>query len=122
MLALRSLRVGQLHDATTDSPQPKSQTLRRYSARVTARGGNPKQERLELARAPVVGRRRGDRLLDDGRGQIRHIKIEAVLQPETEELANIGELHVFVAKTFHADDWIWLAQPDQRAAHHIRPG
>src|SRR6516165_4410941 len=112
ILALRSLRVGQLHDATADPAQPMPEAFRRYLARIAPRGSDPKQERLEFARAPVVSRRCGDRLLDDGCGQIGRVEVEAVLQPEAEELADVSELHILVAETLHADDRIRLAQPN----------
>src|SRR6516165_11067931 len=99
-----------------------SKALRRYLARIALRGGDAEQERLELPRSPVISWRSGNRLLDDSRGQIRHVEIEAVLQPEAEELADVSEFDVFVAETFHAENRIRLTQPDQWTAHHLRPG
>src|SRR6516162_6416882 len=99
-----------------------SQPLRRYLVCVALCGSDPKQKWLERPRTPVISRWRGARLLDDACGQVGRIEAEAVFQPEAEELADVAELRVLVTDALHADDRIWFAQPDQRTAHHLRPG
>src|SRR5262249_26262302 len=106
ILALRSLRVSQPHNPTADAPQPKRQPIRRYLVHIASRGGDPKEERFELPRTPVISRRCSACLLNDGCGQVGRIEAEAVFQPEAEELTDVREFDVFIANTLHADDRI----------------
>ena len=104
-----------------DLAQPPAQTLSRDMFAIS---GYTQQEFLEWSRIEVQPAGPGARAgyLDDSAGRMRRVESKVVGDPEAEELAHVGEFRIFLACSVHTRDRVRLAQPDERAAHHPRPG
>ena len=98
-----------------DFSQPRSKSLTGYP--TIAISHDPQQQLLEWLPIEIGERRQLAGYFDDLAGRVVLIEIE-IIDPQAEQLANIGQFRIILARELHASDRVRLAEPDERAADH----
>src|SRR5262249_35908428 len=117
ILTHRAVVSGHAHDTPADSAEPLPKLLGRDVPILVP--SHAHEELLEHRRIETYGRLA--RLFNEAGGQVGHVEVNLVAQPQAEQLADVREFRILRPAGVHARDRVRLPQPYERTTDHRRP-